>query len=644
MLVRYECGRRKAVGPLGGGVSEAQGWFDDGQFSRVVEALEGRARTAREYALLGLALLRLSRLPEAEAALTRASILGDPEGQVELGNVLRLLGRFDDACAHFEAIGGSLTGELHLRALRWHGVAEFQAGSTEAGLKRCERAYFGYIAHGDDELTARVAQSLAQMHLLTGDHGRAKLLLNEAIRALPADPSPIPRLSALRSLLDLHLRQGDLAEARRTLVEARPLLGRADTSPRQRALFLGAEAEVWRLEGDELVYRDVLERLVTLADELQDHGLRVWTIARLAELHALHHRHGQALEVLLGYGLDPEEWPAELWAASGVLARRRGQYEQAQRDLGRAASVFRDAGRLPELARVLLHLGAAAWRGGQDEMTLEALKEGLALILRLRQISGFRPDLEELRELLHHALLEPDLAPLTEPLLDNLASLAGGPSLPEDGAMHLQVATLGRQTVLRDGAEVRFGHRGCVPLLAFIALHPGKTRAEMQLALWPDKEASTGAAYVRQAIKELRDQLGRQVVTFSGPHQSLRYHLGQEVRLDLDLKHFHDAVSRAEMARALALYRGPFLPDVEGDWAVQRWEEALLALVFELRTQMARYRDEGDHQRFILLANQLLRADPYNQEVLEARVAVARMVSPAGELARYVAELGRLHH
>lgn len=154
--------------------------FHAGQYAQVIVLLRGHARGARELALLGIAHARNGQLEQAELPLHRAAILGDEEGTVEYGNLLRLTGRFDDACAHFAEIHASLRDyELKLRALRWWGVAEFQAGRTQSGLKKVERAWHGYVAHGNDELTGRVTQSLAQMHAVLGHFARAKLLLSE---------------------------------------------------------------------------------------------------------------------------------------------------------------------------------------------------------------------------------------------------------------------------------------------------------------------------------------------------------------------------------------------------------------------------------------------------------------------------------
>ena len=618
------------------------GLFEAGQFDHLITLFSERERTAREQTLYGLALLYTGRLEDAEFALNRASVLGDPEAQVELGNTLRLLGRFDEAASHLQAVAGNLSGELQLRALRWWGVAEFQAGQASDGLKRVERAWHGYIALGNEEWTARVTVSLAQMYTLLGNTRRARRLLADAVEILPDLPDPAPRLSALKALAELEVAQGNFREAQDTLNAASQTLRVAD-SPRLRALLLSTEAECARLSGQPSAYLALVEELHLQAGDLQDYGLRVWSVSRLAECHSLTGQHGLALSTLLGFGCLPEQWPAELWATSGVLARRRGDFTSAVNDLSRAAQLLRDAGSVAELVRVQLHLAAAALSLNDEERVVTSLREALTHLLRLRLLNELRPDLEELSELLHYAVLEPETAPYMESLLDNLANLAGAPRLPEDGCLTVQVTTLGRTAVHVGGQEVMFTYAGTIPLLAYLALKPGQTRAQMQLDLYPEKDAKSGAAYMRQSLKELRDTLGSQVLQFSGPHQAPRYTLGRGVQVELDTQHLRQSLERGEIARALALYRGPFLPHLEeSEWAKHLRDELALSLIFELREQIAGYQTAGDERRVVLLANQYLRIDPYQAEVLHARIKAAQGFASAHELARYTADLRQM--
>lgn len=106
--------------------------------------------------------------------------------------------------------------------------------------------------------------------------------------------------------------------------------------------------------------------------------------------------------------------------------------------------------------------------------------------------------------------------------------------------------------------------------------------------------------------------------------------------VELDLQELLGAIARHEVARALALYRGEFLPGVEpSEWVFQKRDEARLALTIELRRQMRHARTRGDERRVVLFANQLLQADPLDVDALRERVRAATAAgAPAPELAR----------
>ncbi len=615
-----------------------------GLYGSVIAALKDVAHTPEEQCLLGLAYLRDGQFLEAELPLLMAARQADPEAGVEYGNLLRVLGRYEEALVQFSDLHPQLTGELALRCLRWWGVAELQNGDPEGGIRRLERAWHGYMSLGEPEITARVTNSLAQMYLRTGDHGRARHLFQESLRQLPEFPVPQPRLTALHGLMDLQIHQGDYMGGEETL----RLMGRAlkhTSSVREHCMVLMARSELQHLTGKLELYTENLEEIGRQAAEIHDHELSVWVTAKLAEHYSTLGRYSEALRLLVGFGVPQDEWPAELWAAYGMLQRRRHQPAEAEDALNRAAAAFRQQGRVPELIRVLMHAAAAALQCDHGDYAVTHLKEALFEMLRLKLHASFQPDFAELQELIHYALLEPETAPLLEPVLDNLAHLAGSPRLPEDGFMRLQLSTLGRATVYRDNAEVPLSLRGSALLLAYLYLYPNRTRQELQLALYPDKDPNTGGGYIRSAIAELREKLGREVITFAGPRNAPTYRLGSQVHVELDLLAFREAAEAGQIARMMALYRGEFMPDIsDSEWVLEIREETLMILTAQLRAQLCGYEREGNWRRVILVANQYLKFDAHDVEVLETRLRAAQAVGNPQEIARYHAQLKRTYN
>jgi DNA-binding SARP family transcriptional activator len=265
-------------------------------------------------------------------------------------------------------------------------------------------------------------------------------------------------------------------------------------------------------------------------------------------------------------------------------------------------------------------------------------------MVRMKLYAEYHLDFEELQALINSALLDLETAPMLETVLDILAHMAGTPRLPEDSLMILKINTLGRISVLKDGTEVSLSHRGVLTLV-YVFLHPGRTRTQLGQELYPDVDPVIADGYVRSAIAELREKMGREAVTFSGPKNALIYHLGNMVQCALDLEAFREAAARGDTTRMVVLYRGEFLPGVHDcAWVTTSRAEVLTVLTTALRVQLTRHEMEGDWHRVVVLANQYLKFDANDPEVLELRVRAAQAIGNQQDIARYSASLKRTYN
>jgi tetratricopeptide (TPR) repeat protein len=223
--------------------------FESGNYRSVITlAAELQQMDAATWRMLGLSHLRLREFEMAETPLTRASILGDHEAMIELGNLMRLMGRFEEAAQHFAHLGPMPAGELSLRLQRWWGTTEFQMGQVDSGLARCEKAWHGYMSLGDDELTGRITQTLAQMYSVLGNVSRALQLNKEALRVLSVDPIPYPRLSTLQSIASIYTQARLPEDAEIYIREARQILANPEYySDQWMILILSNEADIYRM-------------------------------------------------------------------------------------------------------------------------------------------------------------------------------------------------------------------------------------------------------------------------------------------------------------------------------------------------------------------------------------------------------------
>ncbi|HKN77757.1 MAG TPA: BTAD domain-containing putative transcriptional regulator [Lysobacter sp.] len=147
-----------------------------------------------------------------------------------------------------------------------------------------------------------------------------------------------------------------------------------------------------------------------------------------------------------------------------------------------------------------------------------------------------------------------------------------------------EVRTLGGFEVLRDGQPLAFSRklpRKTLALLKAIIALGGRSVSEQRLldALWPDEEGDAGARALDATVLRLRTLLGdAAAIEQRGGRVSLN---PQRVWVDMfafdralgmadEAAHRHDAAAeQAPLQRALALYRGAFLVEDEGEaWPV----------------------------------------------------------------------------
>ena len=620
-------------------MTEALSALEYGQYQRVITLLTDQPElTGEGWRVLGLAYGRSGHFEQADRPLLQSSKAGDQEGQVEYGNLLRQMGRFEDAIAHFGEIMPKLTGELLLRAQRWCGTAEFLVGDIESGLQKCEQSWYGYMATGDDELIGRITQTIGQMNKHVGDIPRAKQLFEEAVRRLSKTQEVLHYVIALLSLADVRLALGEIKRSRENLNEAKSLIKTTD-SLNSEIHFLSVEAEYYNLTGDEDKLEQTLLELRGIVEDSQDYEALVWTAFHLADLYSLQSRHTEAMDVL--YALSPEGGHPLLAVARGMLMRRRFMYASSILAFEIALKSPRIEAR--DRLRALLHLADAYSKNDDVASSNATLKLALEALLSARDQILYSPDISELTDLVQHALLDPELSPYMELVLDRFAALHGKDNAPDDTEMHLRVQTLGRAAVTKDGEEIHFSLNGSVLTLVYLALHPNSSRKDLETTLYPEREGRTAGDYFRAVFRELRVKLGQSVLWMDGSPKSPRYRLGPGVFVDLDIEHLREALRRGDTARALALYRGSFLPDskMESDWVDNTREELRRDISAELKSRLDKARESGDLRRALLLANQYLKIDPQDIEMLTERVEVARQVASPQDLARYVVELQR---
>lgn len=184
-------------------------------------------------------------------------------------------------------------------------------------------------------------------------------------------------------------------------------------------------------------------------------------------------------------------------------------------------------------------------------------------------------------------------------------------------------------------------------LLQFLMLRPGRTvpRDTLHEALWPDAPWSAGSSSLKVAAHMLRSILdgAQDAAEHDDAHQPVLRLLTREsgyllqmADVTADFQAFveladagHASQKRGDQTaagrayrRAVAEYRGEFLPDVTYDWAGAQREwlrgRLLCALTYLTGAGLA----EGDHEGVLRWCARMLEAEPCHEETYRALMLV----------------------
>ena len=157
-------------------------------------------------------------------------------------------------------------------------------------------------------------------------------------------------------------------------------------------------------------------------------------------------------------------------------------------------------------------------------------------------------------------------------------------------------------------------------LLALLALarSTGIRRHRLFALLWPESDEAKASASLRQALYQLRHQLGAEVIDGVS---DLRLNAEHSA---VDVADFERATAGADHRRAIELYKGPFLEGfhLSGALEFEDWsaaERARLARVFAttIERSAAEALARGDESEAATLWHLLLGYDPLNSRVVE---------------------------
>jgi len=183
--------------------------------------------------------------------------------------------------------------------------------------------------------------------------------------------------------------------------------------------------------------------------------------------------------------------------------------------------------------------------------------------------------------------------------------------------VEIKLLTLGQLGVYRDGAELvaLTAQPVRLALLIYLAIERQTTREVLMACLWPDRESHRARHALSQTLYALRRTLGDGWVELHGE----RLRVAEWVEVDAVC--FASAARQRANAKALALYRGPFLAGwhLSGSAEFERWVEtqrAALARTYRgiCRRYAVERQDAGDTEGALRAAYRWAEHEPLEAE------------------------------
>ena len=316
----------------------------------------------------------------------------------------------------------------------------------------------------------------------------------------------------------------------------------------------------------------------------------------------------------------------------GLALLLSGEDLPARERLRRAVASMTAADRLLELPTAAVYLAEAEWRTG-DEAAADAAADA-ALDAARRQGSNHIL-LQALADFPFVASRRIDTEPGAESAWHELgrALMAQRATVATPVHSSVELYEFGRSAIVVDGTPVRPRIAKTYELLAYLTTRPGlrAERAELLDALFDGRADPSTRAYLRQAIRWLREVLGSPDAVLA---EDVEIRLGDSVTVAGESTRLE--VMLAEAARrqgadrldatlaALAIAdQGEFLPDASTQWAEQR-RDALASVVTDARLDAAELAfAAGRYDDAERLAGQVLDSEPYREAGWRLRMRLA---------------------
>jgi len=477
-------------------------------------------------------------------------------------------------------------------AQRHIGRAYIGMGRLSEGIGVLEEALALFREVGSPYDVINLLQDLTLALSAQGRLEDAAFRLNEALSIARRLGASVQLAGVLNNLGCLHHMRGEYQEAA-ALFEEGLVAARRGGDARWQAYILVGMADLYRDVGAydraEPLYNTgwqiawnsepslAFHILTARADMYRWQGKRSRAFALL----------GQARQLVQGEDLE-FEGRGLLSLAEGILLAEDGQVEAGLSLLQEAVQFLEQRGAKRELARGRFLLAKAYLLAGEQRQALTELREAMDLAKEVGTDQFAVVEGRYAEDLLQLGIARGveqchTLAEKVERLRAfGEALLRPTPVRREGPPGRLEIYAFGGGRVIRDGREIspsEWRAAMAKELFFYILLYGPVERDAIGLVFWPDSPPKKMIDNFHSTLYRVRRAVGSQAIVV----EQGRYRLG-DVDYWFDVEEFEALVGRARLLpphdwqteelwrRAVALYRGDFLPEVDRLWSVPKRE------------------------------------------------------------------------
>ena len=597
--------------------------------------------------ILGEVELGVSMLDRAQSEQRAAGNLsGLASTLVRRADAHRSMGNYTESIKDAQEALGLVEDVLELESLqagaeRAIGVSFYHLGQAKQALEHLGKALSAYTALDDHQMVAMLHMELGIIDVDAGRYGSALEHYEQSLGYWKSVRNRLNQADLMNNLGVLYHLTGAYKKAESLFEEALELAKQTGNAR--------MEAYVLCSMGD--LYSDLVAH-----DSASDAYFRCTEIAHKLDVRflLLYAKLGLAVQSLVKGDLPDarkiledswefvyqsnSQYELGMWnLVAGRLALAEGNPEPAIDSIFQAVDSFSNGGQKVENARARLYLAKAIYSKGDEAKAIEELAKAFRLSSELESQHILVVAGQQAKDLLKAAQRNITTGRPAAGLLKQISKFESSiPAIrrrirPQARAVpfappKLTIQALGKTLVELDGQPVNVpewqNQRRVRELFYYLLTQrEGLSKEAIGLIFWPESSDRQLKLQFKNAIYRLRHALGQDILTYENEIYSFNWNLDYEY----DVEYFLERITAAQametagdaaaaMREALAHYKGPYLPEVEGTWVLPE-REALRRKYVEATLALARLSlEEEEHAATLELCNRILLEEPFLEE------------------------------